>query len=707
MSDHPLVSAPGAATQRKRLRFTGLFLLGVLLATLLSTAPALAPDRADAAAPGPRDTTAVLFSWTWNAIARECTDNLGPAGYGWVQTSPPQEHVQGPEWWTYYQPVSYKIESRLGTRSEFKAMVDTCHAAGVKVIADAVINHMSGKSAGGTGWAGSAFQHYDYPGIYQSQDFHSCRRDISNYQNRTEVQECNLVNLSDLNTSSPYVQGRIGAYLNDLVALGVDGFRIDAVKHISASDMQGIMSKVNDRARLYIVQEVIRANEPIQPEEYLGNGDIHEFAFARKLKEAFGGGTINWLTTGAGIGPSWAGFLQNANAAVFVDNHDTERNGETLSYKDGAAYDLAQIFTLAWNYGSPSIHSGYAFSNKDAGPALAGNGEVVDPVCGQNGWTCTHAQTSIENMVGFRTATYGTPITSKWDNGSNAIAFGRGDKGFVAINRGGGSIDRAWQTSLPAGQYCNVIVGQPTSSGCSAGGGVTVGTDGRFTASVGGNTALALHVGAKAGGSGGNPDPEPQPGSKMTVYYSTSKGWTNHNIHYRVGTGSWTTVPGTAMTAACTGWVSTSISLGTATSVTAAFNDGAGTWDNNGGRDYALTGAVAAVANGAVTTANPCGTPPTNPTTSATVYYATGWTSANIHYRVGTGSWTTAPGTAMAAACTGWKVKTIELGSATGLTAAFNNGSGSWDNNGGSDYTIGSGVVKVSNGTVTAGNPCS
>ncbi|MGX9349433.1 MULTISPECIES: carbohydrate binding domain-containing protein [Microbacterium] len=41
--------------------------------------------------------------------------------------------------------------------------------------------------------------------------------------------------------------------------------------------------------------------------------------------------------------------------------------------------------------------------------------------------------------------------------------------------------------------------------------------------------------------------------------------------------------------------------------MTAAFNNGAGTWDNNGGSDYVLSGTTAAVANGAVTTQNPCG----------------------------------------------------------------------------------------------------
>ncbi len=100
------------------------------------------------------------------AIATECTDTLGPAGYARVVTSPPQEHIVGEEWWTAYQPVSYRVESRLGTREQFAAMVETCHDAGVDVWADAVVNHMTGQDDPGTGWAGSSYSHYDYPGIW-------------------------------------------------------------------------------------------------------------------------------------------------------------------------------------------------------------------------------------------------------------------------------------------------------------------------------------------------------------------------------------------------------------------------------------------------------------------------------------------------------------------------------------------------------------
>lgn len=93
----------------------------------------------------------------------------------------------------------------------------------------------------------------------------------------------------------------------------------------------------------------------------------------------------------------------------------------------------------------------------------------------------------------------------------------------------------------------------------------------------------------------------------------------------------------------------------------------------------------------------------------ASVYYklGTNWTTANLHYAPNGGTWTAVPGVAMTPACSGWTMLTVNLGSTTGLTAAFNNGSGSWDNNGGKNYTLGSGVSAVAGGTVTTGtNPC-
>ncbi|MET3987211.1 carbohydrate-binding module family 20 domain-containing protein [Streptomyces sp. PvR034] len=472
------------------------------LAALAAVGTWQAP-QAVAAPPGERDVTAVLFEWNFASVAKACTDGLGPAGYGYVQVSPPQEHIQGPQWWTSYQPVSYKIAGRLGDRAAFKAMVDTCHTAGVKVVADSVINHMA--AADGTGTGGSSYTKYDYPGLYSGADMDDCRATISNYQDRANVQNCELVQLADLDTGEDYVRGRIAGYLNDLLSLGVDGFRIDAAKHMPAADLANIKSRLTKPNAYWKQEAIYGAGEAVQPSEYLGNGDVQEFRYGRDLKRVFQNEDLAHLKN---FGESW-GYMPSGQAAVFVDNHDTERGGDTLNYKAGATYTLANVFMLAWPYGSPDVHSGYSFTDRDAGPP---NGGSVGS-CYADGWTCQHAWREISSMVGLRNTARGQGVTNWWDNGGDQIAFGRGAKAYVAINHEASALTRTFQTSLPAGDYCDVQSGRA----------VKVNGSGQFTATLGPDTAVALHVGARTCGGGSTPPPAAA-GASFAVNATTVPG---------------------------------------------------------------------------------------------------------------------------------------------------------------------------------------
>ena len=154
------------------------------------------------------------------------------------------------------------------------------------MVADAVINHMTGQDSPGEGWAGTPYEHYEYPGIFTASDFHHCgltaNDDISDYGSREQVQTCELVNLADLDTSSETVRATIVGYLDDLLSLGVAGFRIDAAKHMAATDVEAIVGALPEGTR--IISEVIRGgDEPIQPEEYTGFGEVFEFTYARDL----------------------------------------------------------------------------------------------------------------------------------------------------------------------------------------------------------------------------------------------------------------------------------------------------------------------------------------------------------------------------------------------------------------------------------------
>ncbi|MFD9030618.1 carbohydrate-binding module family 20 domain-containing protein [Streptomyces sp. NPDC059567] len=478
-----------------------------------------APTPAQAAPPGEKDVTAVMFEWKFASVAKACTEQLGPAGYGYVQVSPPQERIQGSTWWTAYQPVSYKIAGPLGDRTAFKSMIDTCHAAGVKVVADSVINHMA--NASGTGTGGTSFSKYDYPGLYSGADMDDCRATISNYQDRANVQNCELVGLPDLDTGEDWVRGRIAAYMNDLLSLGVDGFRVDAAKHMPAADLANIKSRLSNPGVYWKQEAIYGAGEAVSPSEYLGNGDVQEFRYARDLKRIFGSEKLSYLSN---FGESW-GYMASGKSGVFVDNHDTERGGDTLNYKNGATYTLASVFMLAWPYGSPDVHSGYEWSDKDAG--APGGGQVN--ACYSDGWKCQHAWREIASMVGFRNAARGTAVTHWWDNGNNAIAFGRGDKAYVALNHEGTSLTRTFQTGLPAGTYCDV----------QSNTGVTVNSAGQFTTTLGAHTAVALHVNAKSCGGGTTTPPPAADGASFNVNAATVSGQNIYVTGNRAELGNW------------------------------------------------------------------------------------------------------------------------------------------------------------------------
>lgn len=466
--------------------------LGASLA-LLAAPLFAAPAQAATPSNDGKDVILNLFQWNWNSVAQECESSIGPAGYGYVQVSPPAEHLRGTEWWTSYQPVSYKVDSKLGNREEFSAMVKSCNDAGVKVIADAVVNHMTGAGQTGTGTAGSAFSDGNFP-EYSAQDFNDCRTNITNYADRWQVQHCRLVGLQDLKTSSSYVQQNIADYLDDLVSLGVSGFRIDASKHMPATDLEGIKSKMKNPG-VYWVHEVIGASgEPIQESEYLGSGDSHEFDYSRQLKHDFDAQIANLRFIGDGK-------LTSDRAGVFVANHDTERNGESMNYKWGAKYLLGNVFMLSWPYGSPTVYSGYAFTDKDAGAPGVSDASVPNADCDSSAWTCEQRQDEITGMVGFNNAVGDAAVSNWWDDGGNQIAYGRGNKGFVAINNTSAATTREYTSSLAGGTYCDVVSGGDCSKT------ITVGADGKFTATLPAYGALALHIGGVSDGGSGTPDP--------------------------------------------------------------------------------------------------------------------------------------------------------------------------------------------------------
>ncbi|OIV36861.1 hypothetical protein BIV57_13960 [Mangrovactinospora gilvigrisea] len=437
-----------------------------------------APAGHRAAPAGQHDVIANLFGWNWTSVASECTTVLGPAGYGAVQVSPPEESFDdsaaGHPWWDVYQPVSYRLDSRFGTEAQLRAMVSACHGAGVKVYADAVINHMTGQGSA-TGYAGTATtDKYTYPGLYQNGDFHHYPGDCSNSDdtihqgdytsNAYNVHNCELLGLSDLRTESDTVRATIAGYLNSLIADGVDGFRVDAAKHIPEADLAAIESRLNGAP--YIYQEIsYGAGEAVQPSDYYGSGDVLDFQTGVYLKQKFQGSISDLQTFGA----TWGGMNPSDKAVSFVANHDTERNGSTLSWKDGATDDLATLFLLGWDYGTPQVYSSFAWQNSDDAPPDNADGTVTATDCSSSAWYCMDRRTSVTGMVGFHNAVKGAAVTHWQAPSGDVIGFGRGSAGFMALNNSGSAATETFSTGLADGTYCNVVDDCATKATVSGG----------------------------------------------------------------------------------------------------------------------------------------------------------------------------------------------------------------------------------------------
>lgn len=489
--------------------------------SLTGTARADAPHATSphaAVALNAGDVTANLWEWNWNSVARACTDHLGPAGYGAVQVAPPAESVSlassgdgAHPWWEVYQPVSYGLTGRLGTRAQFAAMVAACHGAGVRVYADAVVNHMAGaNNTLTTTYGGSAFDPsgYAYPAVpYGYGDFHHpgdgyCNDDdgvIDDWNDTAEVQNCELDHLSDLKTQSDRVRGAIAGYLNDLIGLGVDGFRIDAAKHIPQADFAAIRSALHpttaEGKAPYIAQEVVpgSAADALKPSAFTANGDVIGFSYADGLKAQFSAGTLSNLS---GI-PSWSLDAASDRTFAMVANHDTERNGSTLSYKSGTAYTLANYFLLAYPYGRPSVFDGFTWSAAGQSPPADAGGFVTDANCSA-GWQCITQSTGVKGMVGWHNATASATTVSDFTaTAGNVIGFGRGGKGWIGLNASSSASTAAYTTGLPDGVYCDVITGGAKAGGCN-GTAVTV-SDGTATVTIPAGGAVAIDVDATTG----------------------------------------------------------------------------------------------------------------------------------------------------------------------------------------------------------------
>ncbi|KAI6187918.1 Glycosyl hydrolase and Alpha-amylase domain containing protein [Aphelenchoides besseyi] len=445
-----------------------------------------------------------LFEWKWSDIANECEQFLSKYNYGAVQISPPQEHITFIDnddipWYVRYQPVSYKLESRSGNEEQLRDMITRCNKVGVRVIADVVLNHMTGigQKYGENGRKSSGGSTFDanhgveqFPGVpYGPGDFNDprCDHDIegSDYQNNAwDVKTCRLSGLLDLDQGKDYVQGKIREYLNKLIDLGVAGFRFDASKHMWPDNLKQILfGGVNNlrsdifgnNVRPFVVHEVIdRGGEAVKVSNYIAAGRYTKDLANLKEGYHYGNGASN-------------------DVLNFIDNHDNQRDEPpyVVTYKDGIKYKMSISFLLAWDYGLPRVMSSYYFTDRNRGPPNYGSGknyETKSPTFNNNdetcnsdsGWVCEHRWPEIRRMVHFRSLTTDSPVV-QIQQGHQMLAFARQNRGYIALsNNDQDYVLNDVNTTLPPGQYCDIASGEIKDGRCTSQRIITVDNNGKL-----------------------------------------------------------------------------------------------------------------------------------------------------------------------------------------------------------------------------------
>ena len=251
------------------------------------------------------------FDWKYNDIKAEL-QNIAAAGFTTVQTSPVQTPDPLGQWYGLYLPREFNCTSGpLGTKDELAALCSAADQYGIKIICDVVANHLTGDHAN------------IQDDLKDSQYWHP-EFDVSDWNNRFQVTN-GKIGMADLNTNHEHVRTVVLNYLRSLTAIGVDGFRFDAAKHI------GLPSE-GDQFWATISQiGVYRYGEILDSPGGDGNKVMKEYADYIGITDSQYSGTIMGAVRDGTVNISYGGnWVNNGIAAekivYWAESHDTFSN---------------------------------------------------------------------------------------------------------------------------------------------------------------------------------------------------------------------------------------------------------------------------------------------------------------------------------------------------------------------------------------------
>lgn len=452
------------------------------LTTLLLTAAVAVPTMGMAKDrithnPDATNEETILHVWSWSfpEIGKNMK-RIADAGFTMIQTSPVQSCFS-PEggnkkifdqtggegnWYHYYQPTDWKIGNNIvGSREQMKEMMDSAAKYNIRVIVDVLPNHTAFdvdvvsddlvKAAGGR------------DKLYHSQGLLPVR----DYNNRLECTLWGSGALPDVNTENPDFQKYYMQFVNDLLSLGVRGFRYDTAKHIGVhSDPVDTASGVKENDfwdvatgrkavkgvklavpydELFVYGEVLQ-DKNVPEKEYADYFGQTASGFGWHLRQALEKNTAKDIDL-----VDWRHESAPEYLTTWVESHDTYCNAHESAALTDEQIRVGWVYLTARQNGTPLFFSRPAGSTRDN---YYGNN--VLGACGNDEYF--HPEVAAVNK--FRTAMKGQREDLQKSETGQVLLVNRGKKGAAVVNISGIAAKVELPTGLPDGTYRDVVYGK-------------------------------------------------------------------------------------------------------------------------------------------------------------------------------------------------------------------------------------------------------
>ncbi len=425
----------------------------------------------------PTEDDVILHAWSWafDTIAANM-QQIAQAGYDYVQTSPAQacypgdnmgpalfsqegDSVMG-KWYYYYQPIDWTVGNwMLGDRQALAAMCDSAAKYGVKVIVDVLPNHTAFDTTAVTQAFNAAVGGHDK--LYHSQGL----QPVQDYNDRLQCTLWASGGLPDVNTENPAFQKYYMEYINDLLSLGVRGFRYDTAKHIGLpsdpqdnpelpnnfwdvaigrTDVDGV-SLALPADSLFIYGEVLQ-DRNVKEGEYAEYMDLVASGYGHALRQVLNEGNYNATDLS-----DWHHTVAPEQLITWVESHDTYCNEHESAGLTDDQVRSGYVFLAARQHGTPLFFSRPAGSTRENywgnnRIGARGNDEFMNP------------EVVAANM--FRKKMSGQPEELFASDNGAVVEVGRGTEGAALINLTSEPVEVEMATNLPKGVYSDAVHNQ-------------------------------------------------------------------------------------------------------------------------------------------------------------------------------------------------------------------------------------------------------